>query len=89
MQSKYPSISGISGMHDILLSKKSGKVLATYRKVCFNGDYAVLRNYKYNPKHSLSDLSPYNSVPLSSENWVNSTGDTLSKMYQIMNFLPF
>lgn len=51
----------------MLLSKKSRNILVSCHNVCFGGDYAALQNHKYNGKQSLSELSPYNPVPVSSE----------------------
>ena len=31
-------------MHDILLSKKAGRIVVSCRKVRFSGDYVTLRN---------------------------------------------
>ena len=64
---KYLSVSGISEMHDILLSKKSGKVFVSYRSCCFSGDYTLLRNYKYKLLQLCSDILPYEPITLSSE----------------------
>ena len=43
LELKYPAVLGITGMHDILLSKKSGKVVISYRDTCFNGEYTTGR----------------------------------------------
>ena len=62
--SKYPSVSGIS---DMLLSKKAGCIVVSCRKVCFSGNYVTLRNYKYRLEQQLPDYSSYDPVPLSSD----------------------
>ena len=41
---KYSAVCGITDMRDILVSMKSGKVYASYRKQCFQGDYHLLPN---------------------------------------------
>ena len=46
LEQKYSTIPGITEMLDILV--KLGKVYQ--RRVCFNGEYTPLRNYKYNTK---------------------------------------
>ena len=53
-------------MHDIVVSKKSGNIVVSFRKLCFNGEYTALKNYKYSPEQALS-LSPYDPVSLSHE----------------------
>ena len=63
LEQKYSTIPGITEMRDILV--KSGKVYQ--RRVCFNGEYTPLRNYKYNPKQTLSAPSSYEPVELSAE----------------------
>ena len=66
LELKYPAVPGITGMHDILVSKKSGKIVVSYRNTCFNGEYAIVHNYKYNPKQ-LPDRSPYDPAQLSAD----------------------
>ena len=54
-------------MHDILVSKKSGKVNVAHQRSCFDSEYTMLCNYKYNAKQPLPDLSAYEPVQLSAE----------------------
>ena len=66
LEQKYSVIPGITEMHDILISKKSGKVGFAHRKQCFDGEY-TMHNYKYNCKQPLSTVSPYEPGQLSAE----------------------
>ena len=43
LKSKYLSIPGITDVHDIVISKKSGNIVVSFRKLCFNGEYTVSR----------------------------------------------
>ena len=64
---KYSAVCGITDMRDILVSMKSGKVYASYRKQCFQGDYHLLPNYKFSYYQSLAELQAYEPVKLSDE----------------------
>ena len=67
LELKYPAVPGITGMHDILITKKSGRVVISYRDTCFSGEYTVIHNYKYDPNQQLPNPSPYEPVELSAE----------------------
>ena len=64
---KYPAVPGITGMYDILVTKKLGKIVVSYRDTCFSGEYTVIHNYKYDPKQQLANPSPYEPVEFSAE----------------------
>ena len=68
LEQKYTAIPGITEMHDIVVSKlRLGKTTVTHGRVCFNGGYTALHNYKFNAEQPLSDLSAYEPVQLSAE----------------------
>ena len=67
LELKYPAVPGITGIHNILVSKVSGKIVVSYRNLCFSGEYTTMHNYKYDPKQQLSTLFPYELVQLSGE----------------------
>lgn len=67
LEQKFSAIPGITEMHDIFVSKKSGEVTIEHRRRCFDGEYTTLCNYKYNSKQPLPSLSPYEPVQLSAE----------------------
>ena len=78
-------------MRDILVPKKAGKVNGAHRRLCFDGEYTTLRNYKYNAKQYLICLhmSPSSYLLRSCVSSVSSTGDTSNRMSLITQFLPF
>jgi hypothetical protein len=67
LELKYPAVPGITGMHDILVTTKLGKVVVSYRDTCFSGEYTIIHNYKYDPKQQLLNPSPYEPVELTAE----------------------
>ena len=66
LEQKYSVILGNTELHDILISKKSGKVTFVNRKQCFDGDY-TMHNYKYNCKKPLFTVSLYEPFQLTAE----------------------
>ena len=63
----YNSDVWISEMHDISISKKSGKVTVLHWKLCYQGGYSVLSNYKPRINQCVSDPVPYEPIKLSDE----------------------
>ena len=66
LQQKYSGIQGISEMHDIYISEKSGKVTVSHRKLCFRGEYQLCNYTPHNDQH-LSDPLLYEPTKLSGE----------------------
>ena len=66
LQQKYSGIQGISEMHDIYISEKSGKVTMSHRKLCFRGEYQLCNYTPHNDQH-LSDPLLYEPTKLSGE----------------------
>ena len=67
LEKKYSAIQGISVMHDISISKKSGKVTVLHRKLCYQGGYSVLSNYKPRIIQRVPIPVPYEPIKLSDE----------------------
>ena len=62
LEFKYSAVPGITGIHDILISKKSGKVIS-YKDTCFNGEYTIyttnmiLNNYPLRLRLRINQLN--------------------------------
>jgi len=54
-------------MHDICISKNSGKITVSHHKLCFTDEYTLLSNYKPSHVQYLSDPLPYEPIILSDE----------------------
>ena len=54
-------------MHDISISKTSGKVTVLHRKLCYRGEYSVLSNYKPRNDQRVPDPISYKPIKLSDE----------------------
>ena len=67
LEQKYSGIQGISEMHDIYISKKSGKVTVSHHKLCFADEYNLLCNYKHRNDQCLPDPLSYEPIKLSDE----------------------
>ena len=66
LQQNYSGIQGISEMHDIYISEKSGKVTVSHRKLCFRGEYQLCNYTPHNDQH-LPDPLLYEPTKLSGE----------------------
>ena len=90
LEFNYSAVPGITGIHDILISKKSGKVIS-YRDTCFNGEYTIytttnmiLNNYPPRLRLRINQLNSAEKL-----RQLSNTGGTLSKIFLYTQFLPF